>query len=220
MRLESEAVAEALFRIGAVSSDPAHPFKFSSGLWSPVYVDCRRLISFPRERTLVVDLFQDIVGRLPGPKPDIVAGGETAGIPFAAWVAERLALPLVYVRKKPKEFGRLARVEGVVSDGQQALLVEDLITNAGSKLSFQEGLLEAGAQVHNVLVIFEYGVPGTRRVLGEHSMTLSSLVSGSALLEHGKRNGLLTPSQAKEIDSFIAHPVEWSRAHSDAAEAQ
>lgn len=218
MQLESELVAQALFETCSVTVDPASPFTFSAGFRSPIYVDCRRLISFPRERTLVVGLLQKIVTESMSPKPDTIAGGESAGIPFAAWVAERLQLPLVYVRKKPKEFGRLAQVEGALEAGQEALLVEDLITNAGSKIRFREGLVRAGAHVSNVLVVFEYGVPGTRDTLAEHSIELSSLVSGLTLVDYGRRNGLLSPRQAKEIRAFIASPPQWSEDHPGTAD--
>ena len=131
-------VAELLLKIEAVHFRPHRPFRLASGEPSPVYVDCRRIISFPKERTEVVQLMTEMIARdlLTGCKLNCIAGGETAGIPFAAMVADRLGLPMSYVRKKPKGYGRNAQIEGVVRSGDNVLLVEDMATDGGSKLRF------------------------------------------------------------------------------------
>jgi orotate phosphoribosyltransferase len=111
-----------------VHFSPDEPFTFTSGRKSPVYIDCRRLISFPRARRKLMDLGAEMIERNIGFESlDAIAGGETAGIPFAAWIAERLALPMLYIRKKPKGFGRMAQIEGEMNEGARVLLVEDLI---------------------------------------------------------------------------------------------
>jgi orotate phosphoribosyltransferase len=138
-------VARMLLEIGAVNFRPDPPFTFTSGLASPVYIDCRKLISYPRIRAACMDFACSRLGQEAGYEAfDAVAGGETAGIPFAAWIAERLGLPMLYVRKQSKGFGRDARIEGDLRDGARILLVEDLTTDGGSKVRFVEAIREAG----------------------------------------------------------------------------
>ena len=151
--------ASMLLEIEAVHFNSTEPFIFASGLPSPVYIDCRKLISFPRIRSTLMDFLTVTVMRDAGFEAfDNVAGGETAGIPFAALVAERLALPMTYVRKKPKGYGRNARIEGAMTEGQRVLLVEDLTTDGGSKLSFVDAIRETGADCAHTAVIFYYGI--------------------------------------------------------------
>ena len=129
--------AEALWDIQAVHFRPEDPFILASGLPSPTYIDCRKPISFPRIRSMMMDFMACTVMRNAGAEAfDNIAGGETAGIPFGALMAERMGLPMTYVRKKPKGYGRGARIEGEMHEGQRVLLVEDLTTDGGSKLSF------------------------------------------------------------------------------------
>jgi orotate phosphoribosyltransferase len=142
-----------------VHFNAATPFTLASGLPSPTYIDCRKLISYPRIRSTLMDFLAVTVMREAGFEAfDNIAGGETAGIPFAALVAERLALPMTYVRKKPKGYGRNARIEGAMTEGQRVLLVEDLTTDGGSKLSFVDAIRETGATCGHTAVIFYYGI--------------------------------------------------------------
>ena len=137
-------VARMLLEIGAVHFRPDPPYTFTSGMASPVYIDCRKLISYPRIRAAAMDFACSVLLRDAGyERFDAVAGGETAGIPFAAWIAERLGLPMLYVRKKPKGFGGDAQIEGHMPEGARVLLVEDLTTDGGSKVSFVEALRDA-----------------------------------------------------------------------------
>ena len=151
--------ARILIEIEAVLFRPDDPFIFTSGRASPVYVDCRRIISFPRARARLMDLGEELILDIVGAESlDVIAGGETAGIPFAAWMADRLSLPMVYVRKKPKGFGRNAQIEGTFREGDRVLLVEDLATDGGSKLNFVEALRTAGASCAHTFVVFHYGI--------------------------------------------------------------
>ena len=125
--------ARILLEIKAVNFRPEEPYTFTSGWKSPVYIDCRKIISFPRMRSAMMDYGATVILNDIGYESlDALAGGETAGIPFAAWLAERTHLPMQYVRKKPKGFGRDARIEGDISEGQRILLVEDLTTDGGA----------------------------------------------------------------------------------------
>ena len=159
--------ARMLLEIKAVHFNADEPFVLASGKPSPTYIDCRKLISFPRIRSTLMDFLTVTVMRNAGFEAfDNVAGGETAGIPFGAWVAERMALPMTYVRKKPKGYGRNARIEGAMSEGQRVLLVEDLTTDGGSKISFVDAIRETGATCAHTAVIFYYGIfPQTEKNL-------------------------------------------------------
>ena len=151
--------ARMLLEIEAVHFNAEEPFTLASGLPSPTYIDCRKLISYPRIRSTLMDFLTVTVMRNAGFEAfDNIAGGETAGIPFAALVAERMALPMTYVRKKPKGYGRNARIEGAMSEGERVLLVEDLTTDGGSKLSFVDAIRETGASCGHTAVIFYYGI--------------------------------------------------------------
>ena len=154
-KVMAELTAKMLLEVEAVRFMEDKPFIFTSGWASPVYTDCRRLISFPRVRQTLIDFGAATVFRDVGFEQfDTVVGGETAGIPFAAWMADRLMLPMQYVRKKPKGFGRNAQIEGHLEPGQRVLLVEDLTTDGGSKVNFCNALRAAGATVEHIFVIF------------------------------------------------------------------
>lgn len=203
--LETEAV---LFR-------PDEPFIFTSGRASPVYVDCRRLIGFPRARAQLMDMGVAQLDRAVGVEAfDCVAGGETAGIPFAAFIAERMSLPMVYVRKKPKGFGRNAQIEGLLPEGARTLLVEDLATDGGSKINFVNALRTAGARVHHTFVIFHYGIfPEGIAKLKEEGVDLHGLATWHDVVAEADAQGYFTGDQLAAVKAFLAAPVEWSRAH-------
>lgn len=204
-------VAEHLIRIRAVHCNLETPFVFTSGTVSPVYVDIRRLIGFPVERREVMDDMARLVEREVGPGTiDVVAGGETAGIPYAAWLAERLDLPMIYVRKKPKAFGRMSQIEGHVEEGQRVLLVEDLITDGGSKFNFLRGIRQAGATVAHLAVVFEYGtIPETRPALMAEGVALHSLTTWETLLEVAETKSYFSPAEVAETRRFLADPKGW-----------
>src|SRR5215813_566420 len=133
----ARTTARILLEIEAVHFRPQQPFMLTSGRASPVYIDCRKIISFPRARTKIIDLAIELIEREIGFESlDAIAGGETAGIPFAAWIADRLSLPMLYVRKKPKGFGRNSQIEGHLVEGQRVLLVEDMTSDGRSKVNF------------------------------------------------------------------------------------
>lgn len=207
--------ARMLLEIGAVHFRRSEPYIFTSGLASPVYIDCRKLISYPRIRSTLMDLAVGKLVRNAGYEAfDAVAGGETAGIPFAAWIAERLQLPMQYVRKKPKGFGRDARIEGDIRDGQRVLLVEDLTTDGGSKVGFADAIREAGASVEHTLVVFYYDIfahaPETLKNAG---LSLHYLASWWDVLAESRAEGHFDEATHTEVEAFLNDPVAWSAAN-------
>jgi orotate phosphoribosyltransferase len=203
-----------LLEIRAVHFNAETPFTLASGLPSPTYIDCRRLISFPRIRSVLMDFMAVTVMRDAGFEAfDNVAGGETAGIPFAAMVAERLALPMTYVRKKPKGYGRNARIEGAMSEGQRVLLVEDLTTDGGSKLSFVDAIRETGATCAHTAVVFYYGIfPETVDTLARHGVALHYLCTWWDVLAEARGQGTFDAATLSEVEAFLTSPRPWQEA--------
>lgn len=206
--------ARMLIEIGAVHFNAAEPFTHASGKQAPTYIDCRRLISFPRIRSVLMDFLAISVLREAGFEAfDNVAGGETAGIPFAALMAERLALPMTYVRKKPKGYGRNARIEGAMSEGQRVLLVEDLTTDGGSKLSFVEAIRETGATCPATAVIFYYDIyPQTVQVLAEHGVQLIHLCTWWDVLAEAQAQSAFDEQTLAEVQRYLRSPADWTPA--------
>ncbi len=204
--------ARILLEIGAVLFRPDDPFVLTSGRSSPVYVDCRRIMSYPRARAKLMQLACDRIQAAAGYESlDAIAGGETAGIPFAAWIAERLGLPMVYIRKKPKGFGRNARIEGNLPEGARTLLVEDLATDGGSKISFVDGLREAGAKVNHTFVVFHYGIfPESGQSLAERGVALHALATWWDALAEVEASGRLDAAARRTVRRFLEAPDAWS----------
>jgi orotate phosphoribosyltransferase len=210
--------ARMLLEIGAVNFNTDEPYTLASGLPSPSYIDCRKLISFPRIRATLMDFMTVTVMREAGFEAfDNIAGGETAGIPFAALVAERMALPMTYVRKKPKGYGKNARIEGAMSEGERVLLVEDLTTDGGSKLSFVDAIRETGATCGNTAVIFYYDIfPETEKTLGDHGVALHYLCTWWDVLAEAKAQGVFSEETLNEVESFLKDPRAWQEARKGA----
>lgn len=214
--------ARILLEIAAVNFRPEEPYTLTSGWRSPVYIDCRRIIFFPRARARICELAVDKIGRHVGYESiDVVAGGETAGIPFAAWIADRMMAPMAYVRKKPKGFGRNALIEGDVPEGKSTLLVEDLTTDGQSKIQFAEALRSAGAVMNHAFVVFFYGVfPGSFEKLSEMGITLHHLCTWWDVLDACRDRPYFAEPALAEVRRFLEDPVAWSRAHGGVGSAQ
>jgi orotate phosphoribosyltransferase len=207
--------ARILLEIKAVNFRPEEAYTFTSGWKSPVYIDCRRIIYFPRARAKICDLAVEKIDRHVGYESiETVAGGETAGIPFAAWIADRMSLPMAYVRKQPKGFGKNALIEGDVPEGMRTLLVEDLTTDGRSKIKFAESLREAGAIVNHAFVVFYYGVfPGSLEKLTEMDIGLHHLCTWWDVLEACREKPYFPDAHLAEVRKFLENPVAWSEAH-------
>jgi len=217
--LIAETTAKMLLEVKAVLFFQDKPFIFTSGWASPVYIDCRKLIFYPRIRGQLVDFAVATLARDAGFEQfDVVAGGETAGIPYAAWIADRLGLPMQYVRKKPKGFGRNAQIEGDVREGARTLLVEDLTTDGRSKINFCKALRDAGAIVEHVFVNFYYDIfPESKKVMADLNVKLHYLATWWDVLAVVKSGGYLETKQIAEVEKFLHEPAQWSASHGGAA---
>jgi orotate phosphoribosyltransferase len=207
--------ARILLEIGAVNFRPAEPYTLTSGWTSPVYIDLRKVISFPRARRKITELAAAAITRDVGfESVEAIAGGETAGIPYAAWISEALSLPMLYVRKQPKGFGRNAQIEGYHRDGDRVLLVEDLASDGASKVAFCEALRKAGAVVNHVFVVFFYGVfPGALKTLEEVGVDMHYLANWWDILEVTEEGRYFDKPALDGVRTFLRDPVAWSALH-------
>jgi orotate phosphoribosyltransferase len=217
----AELTAKMLIEVEAVRFFQDKPFIFTSGLASPVYTDCRRPISFPRIRNALMDFGASTLARDVGFEAfDAVAGGETAGIAYAAWMSDRLGVPMQYVRKQPKGFGRNAQIEGEVKPGQRVLLVEDMTTDGGSKVNFINALRKAGVLCEHAFVVFYYDIfPEGLKLLSDLGVTHHALATWWDVLAYAKASGKFDSGKLNEVEAFMRDPRGWSKAHGGTAGA-
>lgn len=210
----ARTAAQILLDTKSVLFNAREPFIFTSGRASPVYTDCRRLIAFPEERGILMDFGASLLRELNG-GIDYIAGGETAGIPYAAFIAERLNKPMLYVRKKPKGFGRMAQIEGVMDDaGKRVVLVEDMQTDGASKKVFIDALREAGAIVEHSFVIFHYGIfAASAENMKKAGVTLHALTTFWDVLAVAREKNYFDTETLDGVEKFLHAPDDWSAAH-------
>ena len=201
-------IAKTLLEIGAIRVNLAEPIKFVSGILSPIYCDNRLLLGHPDQRQLVIDEMTDAVRAGPGPV-DCVAGTATAGIPHAAWVADRLRLPMVYVRAQAKAHGKGKQIEGGSVSGLRVVVVEDLVTTGGSSLQTVSVLREAGAQVDRCVAIFSYDFREADEAFKAAACRSTALCGFDALLE---ACDTLDDAARTELQRWHADPHAWQPA--------
>jgi orotate phosphoribosyltransferase len=218
--LIADITAKMLLEVQAVHFRADEPFRFTSGWASPVYIDCRKLISFPRVRNTLMDFAASVILREVGFETlDAIAGGETAGIPFAAWIADRMSMPMQYVRKKPKGFGRDAQIEGHFIEGSRVLLVEDLTTDGRSKIKFVDAMRKSGLIVEHAFVVFHYDIfPQTKDMLRENGVAMHALATWWDVLRVARTMDYFDAATLTEVEAFLNEPAKWSAAHGGASE--
>ena len=218
---EARETARLLLEIEAIHCRPDNPYIFTSGRASPVYIDCRKIISFPEARAKIMNHALKAIDKQIGwNKIDVVAGGETAGIPYGAWFSEALDKPMLYIRKQPKGFGRNAQIEGEVKPGQRVLLVEDMTTDGGSKVNFINALRKAGVICEHTFVVFYYDIfPEGLKLLGDLGVTHHALATWWDVLAYAKASGKFDSGKLNEVEAFMRDPRGWSKAHGGTAGA-
>lgn len=203
-------VPKILLDLGCVLFSRSKPFKFTSGLLSPVYVDNRLIISHPNERKIIVKaLISKIKTKIDS--VDVIAGIATGGIPYASWIAEELKLPMVFVRSKPKEHGRGNQVEGALKRGQKVLVVEDLVSAASSSTSVIKALKKLGAIVKDEIAIYTHSLKASENNFKKLNVKLHSLTNTKQVALVAKQKGYLKKEQVKLIEEWIADPVTWGK---------
>lgn len=196
--LKSKEIANALFKINAIQIKPDRSFVWTSGIHSPIYCDNRLTMSYPEIRKKIVIEFANIIEQLPE-KPDVIAGCATAGIPHAAWLAEHLGLPMVYVRSKPKGHGKQNQIEGKIEKGEKVIVIEDLISTGGSSIESALVLQEAGAKVLSVLAIFSYGLKKADQQFTSEKIAYATITNFDVLAEALVENNEITVEEKNSL---------------------
>ena len=178
-----QKIADLLLKIGSVNINFKKQFTLTSGKKSPVYVDCRKLISYPKEREVVInEMAKQIKGKYQ--KSVLVAGGETAGIPYSSFLCQKLKLPMIYIRKKPKGFGKGKLIEGDFKTKSTSILIEDMATDGGSKIHFIQSMRKNKLNVRDIFVIFFYDIyPSAKKNIKKMNVNLNYLTSWNEILE-------------------------------------
>ena len=203
-------LASGLLDAGAVRLSPRSPFTWASGLKSPIYCDNRQLLGFPELRTQIKLVLAE---RAAASKPTLIAGTSTAGIPWAALVAEVLSLPMAYVRPEPKKHGMGRQVEGPHVDGHRVVLIEDLISTGGSSIKCVEALRHEDAEVLEVLALFSYGLPQADEAFHTAAVKVRVLATFDDLARRAKEQGLLDTSDQTSLSEWRMDTVAWSKRH-------
>ena len=197
--------AKILLDIKAINFRPKKPFKLTSGKLSPVYVDCRKIISHLKERRSIIDMGCKLLKKkLNLKKIDYIAGGETAGIPYASWISEKLNKPMIYIRKKPKGFGKLSQIEGEIRNKSRVLLIEDLSTDGKSKINFCNAIKKAGGKIKDIFVIFNYDIyPDT--IFKRNNLEIHFLTNWKFVIKNiKKKKKSLKNDEILEIEKFLS----------------
>jgi orotate phosphoribosyltransferase len=199
-----QEIARILLRLGAVAINVREPFVYTSGTRSPVYCDNRLIISYPAERSTIVAALADEVERTMGHDgPDVVAGTATAGIPWAAWVADRLGKAMIYVRAQAKEHGRGRQIEGRIERGQRVAVVEDLISTGGSSLNTVRAIRDEGGHADHCVAIFTYGLPNSAAAYRDAGVGLTTLSSITVLLDVAIADGHLAAEDRSAVERWL-----------------
>ena len=207
----SEIIAEKLIDIESVKFSFENHFTLTSGLKSPVYVDCRKIISFLDEREFIMNEALNYFEKNKI-KFDLVAGGETAGIPYAAIISEKIKKPMVYIRKKPKGFGQNQQIEGNFKEKEKAILIEDLATDGGSKVVFVEAMRKAGLIVNDIFVIFYYDIFNLENsVLSKLNVNIHSLCTWKDIISAIEKKNSFKENDIKNLKKFLSNPDDWRK---------
>ncbi|QZN89048.1 orotate phosphoribosyltransferase [Vagococcus lutrae] len=205
----AKEIAKHLLDIKAVSLSPTAPFTWASGLKSPIYCDNRVTMSYPVVRRQIAQglaqLIQDTYGEI-----DVVAGTATAGIPHAAWVADILDLPMIYIRSSAKKHGKGNQIEGVLHEGQRVVVIEDLISTGGSVLEATDAVENAGGKVLGVAAIFTYELAQATKQFSAKNMAFTTLTQYSTLIEVARENGVISENELKLLMQWRENPQEWN----------
>ena len=201
-------IAEQLLSIDAVSLNPTDPFTWASGLKSPIYCDNRITMSYPAVRREIAQGLAEMI-TTHYPEVEVIAGTATAGIPHAAWVADLLDLPMVYIRSKAKDHGKGNQIEGRLSGNQKMVVIEDLISTGGSVIEAAQAATSEGAQVLGVAAIFSYELPQGKYNFTENKIKLTTLTNYSSLIETALEKGIIDESERALLKEWKKDPVNW-----------
>ena len=208
----SKITAKILINIGAINFSPQSPFKLSSGFLSPSYIDCRKIIAYPSAFKEITDMMIDTIkSEMVAQSPDYIIGGETAGIPFAAAIAEKMGLPLSYVRKKPKDYGKSKLIEGEILKDKNSLLVEDLMTDGKSKINFIDNIRSHEIRCNLGIVVFKYNIfEDADIIMKQNNIEVHYLTDWEEVYNEICQMDKFGSDVLTEIRKFLDDPIDWS----------
>lgn len=204
----AQTIAHMLLQIDAVTLRPQHPFTWTSGIKSPIYCDNRLTMAFPQVRDFIAEGFAAVINREWG-HVDVVAGTATAGIPHAAFVAQKLSLPMAYIRSSAKGHGKENMIEGRIRAGQRVVVIEDLISTGGSSIKAAKAVQDAGGVVVGVAAIFTYGFEKAARTFAEAEIPLRTLTDYDILLEIALAKGYIKEKEIAMLAAWRKDPENW-----------
>lgn len=204
----AEQVAGILLEIKAITLDPENPYTFASGIRSPIYCDNRMLMSFPDKREKIIQFFLETI-KYDKLEFDVIGGIATAGIPHAAWLAEKLVKPMIYVRSEAKEHGKQNQIEGKLEKGQRVLMVEDHISTGGSSVNALNAVKEAGGVVENCLSITTYEMEKAKNAFNTAGCSVSSLTNFSTIVNVAEKMKYINAKQKEIILEWNKNPRAW-----------
>ncbi len=213
----AEKIANAALEVGAIQLKPDDPFRWASGYYMPIYNDNRLLLSEAKHRRLVAEGFQSLI-REHSIKYDVVAGTATAGIAPATSLADLENAPLCYVRPQAKDHGKQNLIEGKLTKGSRALLIEDVISTGGSSMKAAKALRKAGAVVDSCLCIFTYGFGGSKKLFGDNDCRILPLLDFEELLEIAHNSRKISSDDVKDLKSWMEAPFDWGNSRGFPAE--
>ncbi|MBI2664534.1 orotate phosphoribosyltransferase [Candidatus Woesearchaeota archaeon] len=206
----AEEVAELLLKAEAIILRPKQPFRFASGILSPIYCDNRLLLSKVEQREKIVSYYIKKIQEN-SIEFDVAAGIATASIPWAALIAEKLAKPMIYIRKAAKEHGKQNLIEGGLEKGQKVLVIEDLVSTGGTSLSSVEAARKEGAAVEVCLAIFTYEMEAAKKGFEHAKCELVTLSNFSALTEVAAKKGYVKEEEIQMLREWNANPEGWGK---------
>jgi orotate phosphoribosyltransferase len=207
-----QKISYILLKIKAITINMGEPYRFASGILSPIYTDNRLLMSYPNMWKEVIDSFASIiVNKIGVQNADVICGTSTAGIPHAAYLAEKLGLPMIYVKSKRDQYGKFTIIEGDLKRDDKVLIIEDLVSTGGSSISAAKAVRETGARVENCLAILTYGIKQSIERFKKEKIELTTLVDLPTLLEVAVKSGDIKPEQRKILLEWVKNPYKWSK---------
>ncbi len=203
-------VARRLLQINTIKIQPSSPFTWASGWKAPIYCDNRKILSYPEIRTFICSQFVQII-KEKYPEAEVIAGVATGAIAHGVLVAEKLGLPFIYVRSKPKGHGLENLVEGDLKPGQKVVIIEDLVSTGTSSLKAAEAVDNFGGDVLGMVAIFTYNFPLAKGNFKNAGIELTALSRYQNLIDLALKDGEITESEVKNLNSWREDPANWGK---------
>ncbi len=208
----SSETASLLLNIEAMTFRFDSPYVYTSGMKSPVYLDCRLVMSYPKVRTRIANFYERVIKKEIGLKNiDWISGTATAAITYATWVAEKLNLPMVYVRPTSKKYGKGGKVEGFLKKGGKVLIIEDLVTTASSAINNALTIRELGSKVKYAVAVITYETKTSKDLLEKNKIKLLPLTTARNVIEIAFKKGYLNRKQKESVDLWMDNPWGWAK---------